>query len=142
MSLFDTTNPLAFQYGLRAGMLDELKPDERRIASEQRDRELEDYLGYLEQRITTEGETIPRTASGRAVTNSVAPNVTGTVAVTFPAGRFTVAPNVVATIEMGNPDNFLKPPGVSAITTTGCTIAVQRSVGTGTIPVHWIAVQP
>lgn len=54
----DGVNRLDFQYQLRTGMLDGLQPEERRVATEQRDRELEDYLGKLAQRIKTIEDTL------------------------------------------------------------------------------------
>jgi len=65
------------------------------------------------------------------------------VAVTFPAGLFTVTPMVVA-----SPSASTSFAGPSGITTTGCSIAVSARSATGDLIVHpagvncrWVAVQ-
>lgn len=73
--------------------------------------------------------TVPITAGG----------VVATIAVSFPAGRFTAAPAVVTTINTGVPDTFHA--NAISITTTGFTIQGIRATGNSPFPVSWIAMQ-
>ena len=68
---------------------------------------------------------------------TVTANTNSTAEVTFPQ-KFASPPTVVVAPETGVPD---KVPGlgVSAITTTGCTVTMYRTTSTDT-SVHWIAV--
>lgn len=61
-----TTNPLTFQYQLRSQVLETLQGDERSLVFEQRDRELEDYLGQIESRIADTGWQTGTTPTGLA----------------------------------------------------------------------------
>jgi hypothetical protein len=81
------------------------------------------------------------TASGAVSLNAAAQTV-ATIAVTFPAGRFTVAPNVTvgrstSTSWAGMPQLYW----AQSVTTTGCQIAGIANVGSSNIPLYWIAVQ-
>lgn len=77
-------------------------------------------------------------ASGSGVLSNVSTTAT-TLAVTFPAGRFTAAPTVLTAQSAGNPTN--NNVAVTGVTTTGCTLVAQRFSGTGAVTVTWYAVQ-
>lgn len=65
----------------------------------------------------------------------------GNVGVTFPVGRFTAAPKVVATVENGSSVYFVT---VSGVTTAGCTLTVRHYTTTATtaaVKVNFVAVQ-
>lgn len=66
--------------------------------------------------------------------------IQNSITVTFPAGRFVAAPNVVATSESGNYVAMSTSP-----TTTNVLIWASSKTGvssSGTVPVRWIAHQP
>lgn len=78
-------------------------------------------------------------ASGMAAVPTPTVNVGAALAITFPAGRFNVAPNVQATLAAANPNNWL-PAGVSSVTTTGAVLNVYRTGGGATTTnVYWHA---
>lgn len=79
-------------------------------------------------------------ASGTAVVTVATINTPASVAVTFPVGRFTVAPVVTACAVSNNPGTILAGVGTGP-TTTGCTVFGYRSASTGTVNVAWNAVQ-
>jgi hypothetical protein len=60
------------------------------------------------------------------------------IAVTFPAGRFTVAPWMVSNMSAGS--NTDRQTGVTGVTTTGATITL-TSATAAAVPVYWIALQ-
>jgi hypothetical protein len=60
------------------------------------------------------------------------------VAVTFPAGRFTVAPWMVSNMSAGS--NTDRQTGVTGVTTTGATITLTSATAAG-VPIYWIALQ-
>lgn len=60
------------------------------------------------------------------------------VAVTFPAGRFTVAPYMVSNMSAGS--NTDRQTGVTGVTTTGATITL-TSATAAAVPVYWLALQ-
>ena len=96
--------------------------------------------GYLPSSAGTV-DVAPTTA---ATTNSSQGSVTlngGSATVTFPVGRFSVAPIVVATPNSGVVSNFINIAVVSSITTTGCTIGYMR-YSTTTTTINYIATQP
>ena len=80
-------------------------------------------------------------AAGSATLASTAAATTRSVAITFPAGRFTAAPKVM----VQNPANFFADPlliWVTAISATGATInAYRNATAWGPATVDWIAVQ-
>ena len=78
--------------------------------------------------------------SAGSVNIVLADALTGTAAVVFPTGRFTQIP-LIAAMRVGNGATFN--PNVLSLTATGCTISVQSTTDrlTGTITVHWHAVQ-
>ena len=87
--------------------------------------------------------TTPATPKIVTGTANVAVNASasGTVAITFPAGRFSTTPNVQVTKATANLPKFI--PYTTAITTTGATIGVYSGDGTsatGTISVAWTAI--
>ena len=63
-----------------------------------------------------------------------------TMAVTFPAGRFTLAPNVQLTLSASN-SHGCYPPAATGVTATGFTLNGGRSTGNANIPVYWMAFQ-
>jgi hypothetical protein len=81
-------------------------------------------------------------ASGLAQVATVG-GTTGTLAVTFPAGRFTLPPNVVCTINFGAFGTLSASyAGATAVTNTGFIANVARTGGgSGTLGVFWIASQ-
>lgn len=82
----------------------------------------------------------PRMASGLINITPVASTPTSGP-VTFPAGRFTVAPNVVAIAQSAFPETQLKQVTLQNITTSGCDIYLYR-LNTTLTAIHWIAIQP
>jgi hypothetical protein len=79
-------------------------------------------------------------ASGTATVNVTAVNVEATVAVTFPAGRFTAPPAVNVTQTTGPPPGWANS-RASSITATGFVLGHARSSGTGNVVHQWTAVQ-
>ena len=79
------------------------------------------------------------TASGKVAITPVA-NTPTFVTVTFPAGRFTAAPNVVVTAETSVPGTTVSGTGVLNVTATSCDVYVTRA-NTGATNVYWIAMQ-
>lgn len=62
------------------------------------------------------------------------------VTVTFPAGRFSTAPNVQVTAQATAPQNFAVGIGSGSITTTGVTIwGTKIAAGAAPFPVTWQA---
>lgn len=79
-------------------------------------------------------------ASGVATVPITTVSVAANVTVTFPAGRFTAPPAVVATVNTGAaPDGFHC--NATTITATGCVIYGVRNPGNSPFPVSWVAVQ-
>jgi hypothetical protein len=78
-------------------------------------------------------------ASGQAAIPVTANNTNMTLTVTFPAGRFTAAPNVAIAPYGGNPSYYFT--GVNNVTASGFTAVAFRTAGTGNINVGWIASQ-
>ena len=79
------------------------------------------------------------TANAVSVSNAV----TGTLALTFPAGRFTVGPTVQVTTNGGSPA-YSFATNANAITATGCQILVRNldnAVSTSTVTCSLLAVQ-
>lgn len=79
-------------------------------------------------------------ASGRESVTPSAANTPTAKTVTFPAGRFTTAPNVVVAAETTVPGTQVTGVGFDNVTTTGFTIYVTRTNTTATI-VQWTATQ-
>ena len=68
-------------------------------------------------------------------------NVPTSLAITFPAGRFTVAPIVVATFQGTGPQLFT-PISYAGTSASGCTLYAARTSGAlTTIPIAWLAIQ-
>lgn len=80
-------------------------------------------------------------ASGLVSVDVTALGTPGTKTVTFPAGRFTVAPSVVANPSTPNPQQWNA--SVTAVTAAGFTAAAVRSAGSvpASTNVQWIALQ-
>ncbi len=76
-------------------------------------------------------------ASGSATTPSGSAGVPTTIAVTFPAGRFSTPPNVQVTAN-GTASSTVVGVGVQSITTTGCTLWCTRSSPSTTL-LNWFA---
>lgn len=78
-------------------------------------------------------------AAGVVTVTSMTNGATRTATVTFPAGRFSVAPIVKVTPNTGAPDNvYASASGVSA---SGMTVAGHRKDSTTTLAVWWHAIQ-
>ena len=80
-----------------------------------------------------------RIASGTASVNTVA-NTIVSVAVDFPAGRFTKAPAVVANAWSGVPGQVIEIT-VSNVTATGCTLYAYRTTALANMGIMWLAHQ-
>jgi hypothetical protein len=84
---------------------------------------------------------VGRVAGGTANVNIAAANTAASVAVTFPAGRFTAAPNVTAVPQTASPAGGFANTWVNSVTATGFAINHSRSSGSGNVTHQWIAVQ-
>ena len=91
-------------------------------------------------------DNIGHHASGSAVLPFTAAGTTVTVAVTFPAGRFTTAPTSICVTPIisasGADDGVMV--GVDtnvAVTASGCTLRGWRTLGTASVTVYWHAHQ-
>ena len=83
----------------------------------------------------------PKIVTGKANV-AVNASASGTVAITFPAGHFSTAPNVQVTKATANLPKFS--PCTTSVTTTGATIGVYSGDGTsatGSVSVAWMAVE-
>lgn len=81
---------------------------------------------------------LPQVASGFVNITIAVAGTPVSQTVTFPSGLFTANPQVVCNVvNTSTPQNRSAAP--SGISTTGCTVFGWSS-GTGTIVVHWIAV--
>lgn len=130
-----TVNPLAFQYQLRAFTLSQLGGEDRMLADESRDRELEDFLGDLDNRTTRVAVALTNLQAG-IDTITLTSASTGYVDVAF-VGAFGAAPVVVA---VGNDPDFNI--SISNRTTTGVRITARHVDGTAvtrSVAVNWIA---
>jgi len=88
---------------------------------------------------------LPYQAAGGQVTGNVPSNTISSTTVTFPSGRFTAAPDVVAT-KHGSSDmarNFELAVGVNTATTTSFTItrANNNQSSSRIITANWVAIQ-
>lgn len=83
---------------------------------------------------------LPRIATGTASITPTAANTPTSVAVTFPAGRFTATPIVVAIPHTSAPGTQVTGVGISGRSASGCTIYGTRTNTTG-FEVGWIAIQ-
>lgn len=83
---------------------------------------------------------LPRIATGTASITPTAANTPTSVAVTFPAGRFTATPIVVAIPHTSAPGTQVTGVGISGRSASGCTIVGTRTNTTG-FEVGWIAIQ-
>jgi hypothetical protein len=97
----------------------------------------DDAIKALAEKVDTQLGTIAR----GAVTFPGLSTSIQTMAVTFPAGRFTAAPNVVVSVQGSDPSG--RQAGVnSTATTSGVTLCGKAVNSTaGSYSVHWIAVQ-
>ena len=82
----------------------------------------------------------PRIATGRVAFTPTAANVPTSIAVTFPAGRFTAAPEVMVTPVTEAPGTAVTGVSATAVTATGCLIWLTRA-GTSVTTVAWVAAQ-
>ena len=87
-------------------------------------------------------DNVGRHASGSVLVDIVSAGTAAVAAVSFPAGRFSVAPIVTATPVAGASglENDARV-SVDSITTTGCNVRAARTVGTADITVNWHAHQ-
>lgn len=72
----------------------------------------------------------------------VAANTTYTKAITFPAGRFAVAPKVTVTASEVNPSTSTTEWFVTDVTTSGANVGVQRSNPSASLDFMWTAIEP
>lgn len=87
--------------------------------------------------------TVPYAMAAGSTAIAVTNAPSGTTTVTFPAGRFTQPPLVVATVVGSSSPNFfagVNPAPTAAGMTVRCT-HVELSNTTATVTVHWIAIQ-
>ena len=82
------------------------------------------------------GAALPFSMAAGTVTLSFS-GAPASASVTFPAGRFTHAPIVTATLGVASLGISLS---ATSVTATGCTIGGSSSY-TGSVPVQWVAVQ-
>jgi hypothetical protein len=78
-------------------------------------------------------------ASGQTSIPITAVNTPVSVAVTFPAGRFTAPPNMATTANAAAPQNFAV--SVQTVTATGFLLWGNRAVGNTSFFGYWIAHQ-
>lgn len=83
---------------------------------------------------------LPRIATGTASITPTAANTPTSVAVTFPAGRFTATPIVVAIPHTSAPGTQVTGVGIGDRSASGCTIVGTRT-STTSFTVGWIAIQ-
>lgn len=83
---------------------------------------------------------LPRIATGTASITPTAANTPTSVSVTFPAGRFTATPIVVAIPHTSAPGTQVTGVGIGDRSASGCTIYGTRTSTTG-FTVGWIAIQ-
>lgn len=83
---------------------------------------------------------LPRIATGTASITPTAANTPTSVAVTFPAGRFTATPIVVAIPHTSAPGTQVTGVGIGGRSASGCTIVGTRT-DTTDFEVGWIAIQ-
>lgn len=83
---------------------------------------------------------LPRIATGIASITPTAANAPTSADITFPTGRFSVAPVVQVTAATSVPGSQVTGVGVTNVTSTGCRVFVTR-INTTATPVNWTAVQ-
>lgn len=93
--------------------------------------------------LATEVDThLGRVASGSVMVSLPTAGVAGSIAVTFPVGRFTVAPQIATALASGNAGYMGgTATGVTGITTSGCVISAVRSGSNTSMGVSWVANQ-
>lgn len=96
---------------------------------------------YVDQQIAAL-PVVPKFARGNVTVSYAALNAAVSGSVTFPAGRFTTVPTVVATILSNAPLQF-SPATVLAKTTSGFTVYLAKIAGaaSGSVNVDWIAIE-
>ena len=85
---------------------------------------------------SSSGAALPFSMAAGTVTLSFS-GAPASASVTFPAGRFTAAPVVTATLAVAGLGISLS---ATSVTASGCTIGGSSSY-TGSVPVQWVAVQ-
>jgi len=88
-------------------------------------------------------DTAVGVAAAGSFTSSVptALNTPVSTAVTFPAGRFTVAPQVMCSLS-GSAVNAFAPLGVTGVSNTGCVVWYSKSSGgLAAVIILWMAIQ-
>lgn len=108
-------------------------------------KDLEDLAKTADTAINDVGSKTGAFASGTATVTLTAQNQ-NSVTITFPAGRFTSAPRVVATISNGASGSSKLQAMVTNKSTSGATIFARTGDGTTTsstnVTIDWIAHQP
>ncbi len=85
---------------------------------------------------------VPFAMSSGTVNVTLTASTSGTATVTFPAGRFSVAPLVQLTKNSSNAAASLTIPMVTAVSASSMTVALYATATqTVTVAVHWWAVQ-
>ena len=82
----------------------------------------------------------PVIATGSVSITPTAANAPTSADITFPTGRFSVAPVVQVTAATSVPGSQVTGVGVTNVTSTGCRVFVTR-INTTATPVNWTAVQ-
>lgn len=97
------------------------------------------------QLATKLNDTIPMAIAAGSATLNISAAATATVAITFPASRFSVAPIVMATITNAVTGATKLIPRVTTATTSGANIVVYTGDGTNAtatgVTIGWIAIQ-
>jgi len=94
----------------------------------------DDTIHSLADKIET---NLRATAAGTVTITTVA-NTYTTVAVTFPAGRFTVAPTVIVSFTTNAFNSTMLGCAATSITTSGCNVGALRTSAASTV-VAWFA---
>lgn len=88
------------------------------------------------------GAVVPMAAGTAIIPAPAALNTPVSVAVTFPVGRFSVAPMVTATINSSSSPQIRSPLSAASVTATGATFWVaQLSGALAATTIHWHAIQ-
>ncbi len=85
--------------------------------------------------------TVPMAIAAGSVNVTMTASTIGSATVTFPVGRFTVAPLVFTVIQQAGQTIVSSPSGVTAAGFTANITDTRPTARTGTFPVYWFAVQ-
>jgi hypothetical protein len=96
------------------------------------------YNGSAWVRVFSSGSPFA-VSTGTITLTGMTTATTKTAAVTFPSGRFNVAPNVQVTADSAAPDNVRV--SKSAVSASGFTVAGNRADSGTTLTIDWVAIQ-